>query len=105
MVVFCLLTVYPNGVYTLYMNKDTQKLIKRLKIIEGQVRGLQNMLTQNKYCIDVITQTSAIKNALSGVEDALMENHLSTCVIHQIKKGKENTAISEILKVYRTKRK
>lgn len=87
------------------MNKDTQKLIKRLKIIEGQVRGLQNMLTQNKYCIDVITQTSAIKSALSGVEDALMESHLSTCVIHQIKKGQENTAIKEILKVYRTKRK
>lgn len=82
-----------------------KNLIKRLKIIEGQVRGLQNMLTQNKYCIDVITQTSAIKNALSGVEDALMESHLSSCVVHQIKKGKEQNAISEILKVYRTKRK
>lgn len=87
------------------MNPTKQKLIKRLKIIEGQVRGLQDMLSKDKYCIDIITQTSAIKNALSGVEDALMESHLSTCVIHQIKKGKENTAIKEILKVYRTKRK
>jgi DNA-binding FrmR family transcriptional regulator len=87
------------------MNQTKQKLIRRLKIIEGQVRGLQDMLIKDKYCIDVITQTSAIKNALSGVEDALMESHLSTCVIHQIKKGKENTAIKEILKVYRTKRK
>jgi CsoR family transcriptional regulator, copper-sensing transcriptional repressor len=87
------------------MNTTKQKLIKRLKIIEGQVRGLQDMLAKDKYCIDIITQTSAIKNALSGVEDALMESHLSTCVIHQIKKGKENTAIKEILKVYRTKRK
>jgi len=87
------------------MNPTKQKLIRRLKIIEGQVRGLQDMLSKDAYCIDVITQTSAVKNALSGVEDALMENHLSTCVIHQIKKGKENTAIKEILKVYRTKRK
>lgn len=62
------------------------------------------MLAKDIYCIDVITQTSAVKNALSGVEDALMESHLGTCVIHQMKKGKENTAIKEILKVYRTKR-
>ena len=89
----------------LKMNQTKQRLIRRLKIIEGQVRGLQNMLAKDAYCIDVITQTSAVKNALSGIEDALMENHLSTCVIHQIKKGKENTAIKEILKVYRTKRK
>jgi len=87
------------------MNIEKQKLIRRLKIVEGQVRGLQDMLLKDVYCIDIITQTSAVKNALSGVEDALMENHLSTCVIHQIKKGKENTAIKEILKVYRTKRK
>lgn len=87
------------------MNNTKQKLIKRLKIIEGQVRGLQDMLSKDAYCIDVITQTSAVKNALSGVEDVLMENHLSTCVVHQIKKGKESTAIAEILKVYRTKRK
>ena len=86
------------------MNIEKKKLIRRLKIIEGQVRGLQDMLSKDAYCIDVITQTSAVKNALSGVEDALMENHLSTCVIHQIKKGEENTAIKEILKVYRTKR-
>ena len=86
------------------MNQTKQKLIRRLKIIEGQIRGLQDMLSKDAYCIDVITQTSAVKNALSGIEDELMENHLSTCVVHQIKKGKENTAIKEILKVYRTKR-
>lgn len=87
------------------MNEQRQKLIKRLKIIEGQVRGLQEMLSQGVYCIDVITQTSAIKQALSSVEDALMENHLSTCAIKQIKKGEESKAVKEILKVYRLKRK
>jgi len=87
------------------MKVPKEKLIRRLKIIEGQVRGLQDMLEKDAYCIDVITQTSAVKQALSGVEDALMESHLSTCVVHQIKKGKEKTAVSEILKVYHLKRK
>lgn len=87
------------------MNPTKQKLIRRLKIAEGQVRGLQDMLANDAYCIDIITQTSAVKQALSGIEDVLMENHLSTCVVNQIKKGKENTAIKEVLKVYQLKRK
>ena len=87
------------------MTTTKQKLIHRLKIIEGQIRGLEEMLEKDKYCIDVITQTSAVKQALSGVEDSLMESHLSTCVVHQIQKGKQDTAIGEILKVYRLKRK
>ncbi len=63
------------------------------------------MIENNQYCIDVITQTSAVKQALSSVEDALMENHLSTCVIEQINKGEQKTPVEEILKVYRLKRK
>lgn len=86
-------------------NVNKLKLIRRLKIIEGQVRGLQDMLAKDVYCIDVITQTSAVKQALSGVEDRLMESHLSTCVVHQMQKGKQTNAIEEILKVYRLKRK
>jgi len=87
------------------MDKINEKIIRRLKIIEGQIRGLQDMVSKEEYCIDIITQTSAVKKALSGVEDILMESHLGTCVIHQIKKGKEKTAIDEILKVYQLKRK
>ena len=87
------------------MKIPKEKLLRRLKIIEGQVRGLQDMIEKNAYCIDIITQTSAVKQALSGIENALMENHLSTCVVHQIQKGKEKTAVSEILKVYNLKRK
>ncbi len=77
------------------------KVIRRLKLIEGQVRGLQRMVSDEKYCIDVITQTSAIKEALSGVEDLILENHLSTHVLEQMKGGKEKRAIDEILKVYK----
>jgi len=59
------------------MEYDKQKLVRRLKIVEGQVRGLQDMIEKNTYCIDVITQTSAVKQALSTIEDVLMENHLT----------------------------
>ena len=87
------------------MLSDKQKLIKRLKIIEGQVRGLQDMVEHSKYCIDIITQTSAIKQGLSNVEDLLLESHLGHCVVNQIKKGDVQKATGEILKVYRLKRK
>ena len=100
-----MLTLYTLGGYTYYMNTYKEKLIRRLKIIEGQVRGLQDMISKDEYCIDIITQTSAVKRALSSVEDVLMENHLGTCVIHQIQKGKEKKAVNEILKVYQLKRK
>lgn len=86
-------------------NPQKAKILRRLKILEGQVRGLQDMIEKDLYCIDVITQTSAVKQALSSTEDILLENHLSTCVVKQMKSGKEKKAIEEILKVYRLKRK
>ena len=87
------------------MHTKKQKLIRRLKIIEGQVRGLQEMIEKDVYCIDVITQTSAVKQALSSIEDILMEGHLGTCLVHQIKKGQTDKATKEMLKVYQLKRK
>lgn len=96
----------PRGVYTQVTMEqhDHKKLIQRLSIIEGQVRGLKELIASGSYCIDVITQTSAVKQALANVEDILLENHLSTCVISQIKKGNEKKAIEEIIKVYKLKR-
>jgi len=87
------------------MTNKKQSLIKRLKIIEGQVRGLQGMIEKDVYCIDVITQTSAVKQGLSNIEDILMEGHLGTCLINQIKKGQTEKAKKEMLKVYQLKKK
>jgi DNA-binding FrmR family transcriptional regulator len=84
---------------------NKEKLVRRLKIIEGQIRGLQNMVENGTYCVDVITQTSAIKQGLSNVEDILLESHLGHCVVNQIKRGETNKATKEILKVYQLKRK
>ena len=87
------------------MQNNKQKIIRRLKIIEGQVRGLQEMVEKDTYCIDVITQTSAIKRALSSVENVLLEGHLGHCVVNQIKRGQTEKATKEILKVYDLKSK
>jgi DNA-binding FrmR family transcriptional regulator len=87
------------------MHTNKIKLVRRLKIIEGQIRGLQKMIENDTYCIDIITQTSAVKQGLSNIEDTLMEGHLGHCLISQIKKGQTNKATNEILKVYKLKRK
>ena len=87
------------------MNMKNQKIVQRLKIIEGQVRGLREMIENGSYCIDVITQSSAAKQGLSNVEDMLMEGHLSHCVVEQIKRGDTVKAVDEVLKVYKLKRK
>jgi len=87
------------------MKYNKQNIVRRLKIIEGQVRGLQDMVDKGKYCVDIITQTSAVKQGLSKIEDVIMENHLGTCVVHQIQKGETAKATKEILKVYGLKRK
>lgn len=84
---------------------DKVALVRRLKLIEGQVRGLQKMIDEEKYCIDVITQTSAVKQALSNIEDKLLENHLGSCALEQVRKGQIKKAKDEILKVYKLKRK
>ncbi len=63
------------------------------------------MIEKDIYCIDVITQTSAVKQGLSNIEDKLMEGHLGTCLVHQIKKGQTEKAVKEMLKVYQLKRK
>lgn len=80
--------------------ENKPKAIRRLKIVEGQVRALQRMLEEGTYCIDVLTQFAAVKQALSGIEDVILENHLSGCVVDQMKTGKTEKATQEILKVY-----
>ena len=66
-------------------NKDNYA--KRLRRIEGQVRGISKMIEDDKYCIDVLTQISAINSALQSVALGLLEEHLSHCVSHAVAEG------------------
>ncbi len=85
--------------------KSKQRVLHRLKILEGQVRGLQRQVEENTYCIDILTQTAAVKKALSGIEDVILESHLSSCVISQVQAGKNDQSTQEILTVYKLAKK
>jgi DNA-binding FrmR family transcriptional regulator len=61
--------------------------LKRLKRIEGQARGLQNMVDEEKYCIDILTQISAVTSALESVALGLLEEHLAHCVVEAVAEG------------------
>jgi CsoR family transcriptional regulator, copper-sensing transcriptional repressor len=64
-----------------YVRSDHKEaLLKRLKRIEGQVRGLQSMIDEERYCIDILTQVSAARAALDGVALGVMEDHVRHCV-------------------------
>lgn len=82
-----------------------KKIIHRLKILQGQIKGLQNLVEKEEYCVNIIHQSLAIKQALSSIEDLILENHLSTHVVHQIKHGKESKAVKEILDIYKLSKK
>ncbi|HZJ03385.1 MAG TPA: metal-sensitive transcriptional regulator [Thermoleophilia bacterium] len=60
--------------------QDKSKLLARLKRIEGQVRGLQRMIDEEKYCVDVLTQVSSVMAALQGVGALVLEDHIQGCV-------------------------
>jgi len=85
------------------MKRDAHKTraIRRLRVVAGQIKGLEKMVDEDKYCIDIIHQSLAVKEALSSFEDFILENHLSTHVVKQMKSGKSSKAISEILSIYR----
>jgi DNA-binding FrmR family transcriptional regulator len=71
---------------------DKDKYLKRLRRIEGQVRGLQRMVDEDKYCIDILTQVSAVTRALESVALGLLEDHLGHCVAQAVAEGGENAA-------------
>ena len=64
-----------------------KRYLARLKRIEGQVRGLHRMVDEDEYCIDVLTQISAVQSALKGVALALLDDHMQHCVLHAAQRG------------------
>jgi len=68
---------------------DKAGLLTRLKRIEGQVRGVQQMVEDERYCPDVLAQIAAVESALRGVSRALVKNHLRHCATHALREGDE----------------
>ena len=71
--------------------KDKDALIKRLHRIEGQVRGIEKMVDDDRYCIDILTQIGAVRTALETVGLKLLEDHVNHCVVNAIAAGDART--------------
>lgn len=74
--------------------------LHRLKIIRGHIDKIITMVEQDAYCIDVLTQTKAVQNALKRTDDVLLENHMLCCVVDHIKNGRTKQATEELMKVF-----
>ena len=81
-------------------NPCHKKSLVSLRRIEGQVRGLQKMIEEGRYCVDILTQTSSVLGALSSVQDNILEKHLNMCVTSALKgksEAKKQDKINEML--------
>lgn len=82
-----------------------KQALRRLQILQGQIQGLSKMIETEKYCVDILNQTASIQESLKSLDVLLLENHLETCALSQIKKGNDKKTTEELLKIYRLSRK
>lgn len=80
-------------------DEEKTKVNNRLKRIEGQIRGLQKMVEEDRYCVDVLVQISSVNAALKQVGFALMERHTRTCVSSAVQSGEGDEYIEELMKI------
>lgn len=74
--------------------------LKRLSYIDGHLSGIRRMVEEDKYCVDVLKQTFAVKRAIQKLESVLLEGHLHSCVIEGVKDGREDQVLGELLELY-----
>lgn len=82
-------------------DEEKKSLIKRLNIIEGQVRGIKQMILDDRYCDDVLTQMLAIGKALESLENIILERHLRTCIKTKIEEGNTEEVSKEIMDLFK----
>ena len=74
--------------------------LKRLSYIEGHLAGIRRMIEENKYCVDILKQTFAVRRAIQKLESRLLEGHLHSCVIEGMRDGREDEVLDELLELY-----
>ncbi len=80
-------------------DEEKQAVITRLKRIEGQVRGIERMVEEDRYCIDILVQIKAINAALNKVGNTITERHIKQCISSAVKNDDGEKAIDELLKI------
>ena len=77
-----------------------RETLKRLNYIEGHLSGVKRMVEEDKYCVDILKQTYAIRRAIEKVEAILLEGHLDTCVVEGIRSGRDKEVLGELVELY-----
>lgn len=85
------------------MTNNKDNILHRLKIIKGHISGVEKMVENDAYCIDVVHQSLAIQKALKKLDALIMKDHIKHCVVDQIKKGDTQKITEELLKIYEYK--
>ena len=75
-------------------------VLKRLSFIEGHLAGVRRMVDADKYCVDVLKQTYAVRRAIEKMEAKMLEGHLHTCVVEGIREGRDDAVLSELSELY-----
>ncbi|MDP3941951.1 MAG: metal-sensing transcriptional repressor [bacterium] len=78
-----------------------ERVVHRIRIAKGHLETVLKMAEDGKYCIDVINQSRAVQNALKETDYLLLENHLQTCVVGLVQKGKAKQSVEEIMTLFR----
>ena len=87
------------------MKLHHQELMNRLKSVEGHIRGIQRMVDEDRYCVDIIRQVQAVQRALDRVSSLVLEGHLQTCVTEAIRDenpSERERVIGELMQVFET---
>lgn len=87
------------------MKEDTRKdVVARLRSIQGHLRGVEKMVAEDKYCVDVLRQTMAIEKAMQRIDELILEGHLETCVADSFREGRSKNTVAELVDIFRTSR-
>jgi DNA-binding FrmR family transcriptional regulator len=82
------------------MRAEKTDVLKRLSYIEGHLKGIRKMIDEDKYCVDILRQTYAVRMAIEKLEAIILENHLQTCVPEAITSGQADEVIGELVQLY-----
>ena len=82
------------------LSESKTEALKRLSYIEGHLSGVRKMLEEDKYCVEVLKQTYAVRRAIEKMESILLEGHLHSCVVVGIKDGRDSEVLDELRDLY-----
>ena len=82
------------------MKANRTDVTKRLNYIEGHLAGIRRMIDEDKYCVDILKQTYAVRRAIEKLEGLLLDGHLHSCVVEGIRDGREQQVVDELLDLY-----